>query len=75
MRDQAVYKPCQGSFSASALAAEQDAFTFRNVQGNIVKTLLAGFSVVKTDIFYLYNEGTPPITENTTSAVNSADTR
>ena len=80
MRNQAVYKPCQGSFPAAAFAAEQDTFSLLDAQGNIVQALRgrnsrAGFSVMKADVFYLYNSGAPPIAENTTSAANSADAR
>jgi hypothetical protein len=80
MRNQAVYKPGQGGFSAAARAAEQNALALLDVQGNIAQALCgrdsrAGFSILKADVFYLYNSGAPPIAENTTSAANSADTR
>lgn len=80
MWNQAVYKPGQGGFPAAARAAEQDALALLDVQRNIAQALRgsfsrAGFSVMKADVFYLYNSGAPPIAENTTSAANSADTR
>jgi hypothetical protein len=75
MGNQAVYKPRQGGFAAAALAAEQDTFALLNAQRNIAQALIVRFSIPEADIFYLYNNGTPPAAENTTSAANSADAR
>jgi hypothetical protein len=73
MRNQSVYKPRQTRFTATALAAEQNALALLNVQRNVAQALLAGFSITEADVFYRNNSGTPPIAENITSATNSAD--
>lgn len=64
LRDQSIHQPCDRCFSAPAAATEQDTFSVRNFQIDVMQPAMFLSCIGKRYIFKLNQPITPPRTHN-----------